>query len=93
MGDAREVTNVRIDWPSGLSQEFKHVPTGAIIHIKEGDTGFRAENFAAHKPITPTQTAESRERPVYSGTWLTTPVPMPNLQLVHGAGKGPKIAL
>ena len=92
MGDAKEVTNVRIDWPSGLSQEFKHVPTGAIIHIKEGDTGFRAENFAAHKPITPTQTAESRERPVYSGTWLTTPVPMPNLQLVHVAGKGPKIA-
>ncbi len=37
------------------------------------------------------QTAEGKERPVYSGTWLTTPVPMPNLQLANGAGKGPKI--
>lgn len=68
---------VRIDWPSGLSQELRDVPAGAVIRIEEGESKFSLRPFrpgsgAVHQTAAPfTQPGEDR------GTWLLDPVRVP----------------
>ncbi len=87
VGPARELPAIRIDWPSGLSQELKRVPTGAIIRIEEGDGDFAARTFRGSRESPSGRQAPAAAEIPYRGTWLLEPVRMPNLQLTDAAGK------
>jgi len=36
LGNVAIMTRVEVSWPSGLHQEFQHVPADAIYEIDEG---------------------------------------------------------
>jgi tetratricopeptide (TPR) repeat protein len=79
VGTERELRAIRIDWPSGLSQEIEHVPTGAIIRIEEGKRGFAARAFSTGRESLSRRQAPAVVETSYRGTWLLEPVKMTSL--------------
>lgn len=54
LGQDREAEWIEIVWPSGSTQRFERVPTGATIRVVEGETGYAAieeRRFALADPL------------------------------------------
>lgn len=85
LGSTQKLPAVRIDWPSGMTQEIRDVPAGAVIRVEEGRSGFTSRPFRSRS-----ETAGGTAAPVvkpaeYRGTWLLEPVRMPVLKVTGPA--------
>lgn len=77
LGSAGRLPRVRIGWPSGLSQEVRDVPAGAVIRIEEGESKFKVRPFRPSSEAV-RQTAGLFTQPGEDrGIWLLDPVRMP----------------
>ena len=91
VGAAREVPALRIDWPSGVSQDFARVPTGAVIRIEEGRSELAVRPFRKPHDLAPANQALFAAARPYRGTWLMNPIRMPDLELTDRTGKTTKV--
>jgi Flp pilus assembly protein TadD/peroxiredoxin len=79
---------VTVRWPSGLSQQFEHVPVNHRIEIEEDSDSFVAKPFAsafsAYAQAGATPALESL--PLEVSTWLIDPLKAPAFSLPDLAG-------
>ena len=88
VGSEQETVRAKVRWPSGLVQEFEHLPVNNRIQIEEG-----SQNFTA-KPFTATAAAFSHAGtpfkpeplPTQVSTWLIDPLKAPEFSLPDLAG-------
>ncbi len=92
LGIERQLPAVRIDWPSGLSQEILEVPAGAVIRVEEGRADFASRPFRSRPEFVSEGRAPVIEPSEYRGTWLLEPVEMPRLTLA-GVKRGAPAAV
>jgi Flp pilus assembly protein TadD/peroxiredoxin len=88
VGKPEQMIRATIRWPSGLSQQFDHLPVNHRIEIEEGSSSFVAKPFA-----TPPSTYAQAELPRTSeplpsqvGTWLIGPLKAPEFSLPDLSG-------
>ncbi len=81
LGTVEKLPVVRIDWPSGLSQEIRDLSAGAVIRIEEGQADFVSQPFRPKREIVNESVAPVSQPSEYRGTWLLEPVRMPTLEL------------
>ncbi len=81
LGTERQLPAVRIDWPSGLSQEILGVPAGALIRVEEGRADFVSRPFRSQPEFGSESLVPVIEHNEYRGTWLLEPVEIPRLTL------------
>jgi tetratricopeptide (TPR) repeat protein len=90
LGDARNLVQASIRWPSGEVQELHDLPSGHRIWVEEGSAALRAEPF---KPQTkhsqlPTIAPQPAELlPTSVQTWLLAPVSAPDFSLPDSSGQ------
>jgi len=88
VGKSEEPTRVTVRWPSGLSQQFEHVPVNHRIEIEEDSDSFVAKPFAsafsAYAQAGATPALESL--PLEVSTWLIDPLKAPAFSLPDLAG-------
>jgi Flp pilus assembly protein TadD/peroxiredoxin len=77
-----------VRWPSGLSQEFEHLPVNHRIEIEEGSAAFVAKPFAAPAPPYAQAGPPPALDPLPSRveTWLIEPLKAPKFSLPDLAG-------
>ncbi len=101
LGDSRSAGLVRIQWPSGLIQEFHNLAAGFRYEIVEGSTKLQGIPFLRRKLAPGAHLAAAEEnQPRFEPTWLLQPVPLPDsrkgpgfLCLVAGEGVTPPAGL
>ena len=81
LGGETRLAEVRIDWPSGLSQVIRDVPAGAVIGVEEGVDRFRSRPFSVRGAVAKDTIPAVGQLSGPHGTWLLEPVPMPRLRL------------
>ncbi|MGH9661988.1 MAG: FG-GAP-like repeat-containing protein [Bryobacteraceae bacterium] len=75
-GVAGDAGRVRIDWPSGGTQEFRDLAAGRVWRIVEGEAEPRGAPFRARAPMAGGPVAaDNQPRP--SAAWLLEPLPLP----------------
>lgn len=83
--------NVRatVRWPSGLSQQFEHLPLNHRIEIEEGSSSFESNPFAAAPRSYAEAGRPARLEPLPSRveTWLIQPLKAPEFSLPDLSGK------
>lgn len=79
LGNRDRAASVRVDWPSGGSQEFHDLATGFVYSIEEGSAQI------GKTPFRPREGAAQAARPVgadnksgFADTWLLDPIPLPD---------------
>jgi tetratricopeptide (TPR) repeat protein len=86
LGGETTASAVRIQWPSGLQQEFHNLAAGRRYEITEGADDFRSTAFLPNRPEpAPQQRSFNASRASVKGdngprmhpTWLLEPVPLP----------------
>lgn len=88
LGENSGEMTATIQWPSGLKQDFEHLPVNSRIEIHEGARDFQAKPFAvspqswAHPLDLPT----SEVLPSAWATWLVEPVQAPEFSLADLSG-------
>jgi tetratricopeptide (TPR) repeat protein len=82
LGAENRLGEVRIDWPSGLSQVIRDVPAGGVIRVEEGLDRISSSPFSAQPKRYSEATVPGDSAPEARGTWLLEPVPMPRLRLL-----------
>ena len=89
LGADRQLPAVRIDWPSGRSQELLGVPAGAEIRVEEGRVDFVSQPFRSGRELASESRPPAIETPgEYQGTWLLEPMEIPRLAFT-GVERGP----
>jgi Flp pilus assembly protein TadD/peroxiredoxin len=89
IGAAEGTVRASIRWPSGLTQQFEHLPANHRIEIEEGSATFTAKPFAA-SPSAWSQAqapAMSETLPTQIETWLIDPLRAPDFSLPDQTGK------
>jgi len=83
LGSQQGSVQATVRWPSGLTQAFSELPVGHRIQIEEGNSAFRAVQFAAaHGDRKAAVSASLRETlPTQSETWLIQPLRAPTFKL------------
>jgi tetratricopeptide (TPR) repeat protein/peroxiredoxin len=88
VGKSNETLRASVRWPSGLTQQFEHLPANHRIEIEEGSHTFVAKPFAAAPPAYaqagPPPKLESL--PAQVDTWLIEPLKAPDFSLPDLAG-------
>ena len=88
LGRPEEAIRATVRWPSGLSQEFDHLPVNHRIEIEEGSAVFAAKPFVAPAPAY----AQAGPPPALDPlphqveTWLIEPLKAPEFSLPDLAG-------
>jgi tetratricopeptide (TPR) repeat protein len=85
LGEARIAQTVRIEWPSGTSQQFANVAAGFRHDIVEGSNRLNSAPFAtrtesqdaAPSYTAPSYAAQKPDDSAFGDTWLLEPVPLP----------------
>jgi len=67
---------VRIQWPSGVNQEFRNLPAGFVHEIDEGSGQIRHKAFAARREM-PAGAVRGDNTSQFADTWLLEPVLLP----------------
>ncbi len=88
LGEAPGVVRATVRWPSGLVQEFEHLPPGHRVDIEEGSEHVRATPFLSRNPKSDATLApqETAALPASTETWLIDPVLAPDFALADLAG-------
>jgi len=88
VGKPEGTIRATVRWPSGLSQQFEHLPINHRIEIEEGVSSFQAKPFAesplAYAKPGPPPTLEPL--PSQINTWLLDPLKAPEFSLPDLAG-------
>jgi tetratricopeptide (TPR) repeat protein/peroxiredoxin len=90
LGDAKDLVQASIRWPSGLVQELHDLPSGHRIWVAEGSAALRAEPFKPQTPHSqpPTIAPQPAEPlPTSVQTWLLAPVSAPDFSLPDSSGQ------
>jgi Flp pilus assembly protein TadD/peroxiredoxin len=88
VGKPEGAIRATVRWPSGLSQQFEHLPVNHRIEIEEGSAAFVAKPFAAPAPAY----AQAGPPPALDPlpfqveTWLIEPLKAPEFSLPDLAG-------
>ena len=86
LGNQDVIAHARIEWPSGIAQEFHDVPVDSVIRIEEGNNSLVTRPFLAGTTRAVTETTNTQPADQgYRGTWLLEPVPMPKLRLLDAS--------
>jgi tetratricopeptide (TPR) repeat protein len=100
LGTSSDTHTVRIQWPSGLRQEFRGLAAGYRYEITENALGLRRQAFkpsgAGPRPANSATTLPPDNLPRVHDTWLLEPVPLPDKRKGPGLlyiGEGEKPAL
>ena len=82
------VIRATVRWPSGLTQEFTHLPANHRIEIEEGSSAFAARPFAAAPDLyaQPAPPPQLEPLPSQVETWLIQPLKAPAFSLPDLAG-------
>ena len=83
VGKPEGIIRATVRWPSGLSQQFEHLPINHRLEIEEGVSSFVANPFVA-SPIAYAQTAlppTLEPLPSQVDTWLLNPLKAPEFSL------------
>jgi tetratricopeptide (TPR) repeat protein len=98
LGAAPMARTVRIQWPSGLIEEFRDLSAGYRYEVTEGSRGLRRQAFHV-APATPlvAPALQADNQPRAHDTWLLEPVPLPDKRrgpglLYIGEGEKPNLA-
>ncbi|HUQ93104.1 MAG TPA: FG-GAP-like repeat-containing protein [Bryobacteraceae bacterium] len=83
LGTVEKLPVVRIDWPSGLSQEVRGLSAGAVFRIEEGRAGFISRPDRPKRKAAPESVAPATETGEYRGVWLLEPVRIPALAIAN----------
>jgi tetratricopeptide (TPR) repeat protein/peroxiredoxin len=77
-----------VRWPSGLSQQFEHLPTNHRIEIEEGSNSIATTRFVTTPSTYAKPGTEPNLEPLPSqlGTWLIEPLKAPEFSLPDLAG-------
>jgi tetratricopeptide (TPR) repeat protein len=89
VGKTEGTVRVTIRWPSGLRQDFEHLPLNRRIEIEEGSEDFAAKPFAV-APASYAHAGESQKPEALPGsaeTWLIEPLRAPEFSLPDLAGQ------
>ncbi len=88
LGDATSPVQATIEWPSGITQKLKDLPTQHRIWVEEGLPPSRMEPFRkpASLPANTAEAARGEVLPKQVETWLLVSVPAPNFSLPDTAG-------
>jgi tetratricopeptide (TPR) repeat protein/peroxiredoxin len=90
LGEAKDLVQASIRWPSGLVQELRDLEPGRRIWVVEGAAPIRKEPFNAHvtdgrlSAPTPRQTEPF---PIAVETWLLVPLSAPDFSLPDASGQ------
>ena len=88
VGKLEGIIRATVRWPSGLSQQFEHLPVNHRIEIEEGSSSFGAKPFSA----TPLAYVKAGTAPILESlssqvdTWLIDPLKAPEFSLPDLAG-------
>ena len=77
LGEARAAASVRVWWPSGLSQEFRELPSGFLYQIEEGSAHLESTPFRLRREIV-SAAVSTENTSVLADMWLLDPVPLPD---------------
>jgi hypothetical protein len=83
LGDASAARIVRVEWPSGLRQEFRDLATDYQHEIEEGSEQVHSEPFRRRGEGRP-YTLRGKNAARFTDTWLLEPVPLP--EAIRGPG-------
>lgn len=88
VGKQENTVRATVRWPSGLSQQFEHLPINHRIEIEEGSAEFAAKPFSAPLPSWshPGPQPALEPLPAVVGTWLIEPLKAPEFSLPDLAG-------
>ena len=84
LGDKGTAEMIRIQWPSGLEQEFHHLQAGFRYDITEGDEKPRSNPFQMRQDV-PAPPVQANNFATFADTWLMEPLLLPEAQ------KGPGV--
>lgn len=76
LGRSPRADVVRIQWPSGLVQEFRDLDAGYRYRIVEGEPEWQRTRFAVRHAM-PAAPLQSDNRPISAATWLVSPLILP----------------
>jgi Flp pilus assembly protein TadD/peroxiredoxin len=88
VGKPEGIIRATVHWPSGLSQQFEHLPANHRIEIEEGASAFVAKPFIA-APLAYAQAGASpplEPLPSQVDTWLIDPLKAPGFSLPNLTG-------
>ena len=82
VGKPDEMIRATVRWPSGLLQQFEHLPVDHRIEIEEGSSSFVAKPFAsALSAYAQAETPTLEPLPSQIDTWLIEPLKAPGFSL------------
>ena len=91
LGHTTGAVRAEVRWPSGLTQHFDDLPRGNRIHLREGETPFKATAFSSSAEVflrsTPSSIAAAAAPPLETETWLIDPLKAPAFSLPDIAGR------
>ncbi|HEY6375657.1 MAG TPA: FG-GAP-like repeat-containing protein [Edaphobacter sp.] len=93
IGKPEEMVRATVRWPSGISQQFEHLPVNHRIEIEEGSSTYAAKPFA----MAPSTYAQAGTPPLPEplpsqvDTWLLEPLKAPEFSLPDLAGNMQKL--
>jgi Flp pilus assembly protein TadD/peroxiredoxin len=87
VGSSADAVRATVRWPSGITQQFEHLPVNHRIEIEEDSPAFGAKAFApnsSYADASPPPVLETL--PLQVGTWLIDPLKAPEFSLPDLAG-------
>ncbi len=82
LGKGNGPVRAQVRWPSGAIQQLENLPVNHRIEIEEGSSEFRAQPFAAVRPLPAGLAAQPLvASPSISETWMLVPLPAPEFEL------------
>jgi Flp pilus assembly protein TadD len=97
LGEAKQVDQLEVVWPSGLRQSFADLPVDRRYRLREGDREVRTEPFAPRSAVPSSSNSPavaSEGRPGADGSsasgrrlWLLDPAVLPELSFRDGGGR------
>jgi Flp pilus assembly protein TadD/peroxiredoxin len=88
VGKPEQIIRATVRWPSGLSQQFEHLPVNHRFEIEEGSSSFVAKPFATALSTYAQAEAPMTLEPLPSqvSTWLIEPLKAPEFSLPDLSG-------
>lgn len=76
LGETQLVKQLRITWPSGVTQEFENLESGRTYIVTEGSSEIASESFRPHRAL-PSHVCSGDNELRLHDTWFMEPVPLP----------------